>query len=294
MVVEGSPTGRSPEPCTAPLLGCSCFLNSAPWCFNGEDRGKPRASSHPGGPTVGRGSQGSPQQAACLLGPTQARAQVLPSKNSLFCTFPTARPAAGPGQQLLNTERARTQRHFTFCSRGVIPAPAVRPRVRQGATPPPPPAPQARHWLTARSPLGHPRSGVLRAHTPPTHARPVSSREAKGPQGHRSPRCGAAGGIAKSSLSTRAGAPSPVLGPPRHGPSGLEPGVDIKATGEAAAGSRATMGEWGSFLSKPGAEPGEGPAPAPQLWQEGAYPEVQGPWNLRHSLDPAGGAGGSW
>lgn len=79
MVVEGSPTGRSPAPGTAPLLGCSCFLNSAPWCFNGEDRGKPRASSHPG-PTVGRGSQGSPQQAACLLGPTQARAQVLPSK----------------------------------------------------------------------------------------------------------------------------------------------------------------------------------------------------------------------
>lgn len=169
MAVEGSPTGRSPAPCTAPLLGRSCFLNSAPWCFNGEDRGKPRASSHPG-PTVGRGSQGSPQQAACLLGPTQARAQVLPSKNSLFCTFPTARPAAGPGQQQLNTERARTQRHFTFCSRGVIPAPAVRPQVRQGATPPPPPAPQARRWLTARSPLGHPRSGVLRAHA--AHPRP--------------------------------------------------------------------------------------------------------------------------
>lgn len=79
-------------------------------------------------------------------------------------------------------------------------------------------------------------------------------------------------------------------------PSGLEPGVDIKATGEAEpahTGSRAATGG-GVFLSKPGAEPGEGPAPAPQLGQEGAHPEVQGPWNLRHSLDPAGGAGGSW
>lgn len=154
---------QSPAP---PLswVGRSCFLNSAPWCLNGEDPGFGRANSRLG-PTVGRGSQGSLRQAACLLGPTQARAQVLPSKNSLFCAFPAAHPPAGPGAAATEDGAAGTQRHFTFCSRGVIPCPSREASGRtrgNAACSRPPGLPLADGQIPAWASL----VGVLRAPSP--------------------------------------------------------------------------------------------------------------------------------
>lgn len=165
-----------------PSLGwdAAAFSTAPPGASTGKIRGFGRANSRPG-PTVGRGSQRSPRQAACLLGPTQARAHMLPSKNSLFCAFPAAHPPAGPGAAATEDGAVRTQRHFTFCSRGVIPCPSREASGRtrgSSACSRPPGLPLADGQIPARASLVR---CAQSSHAAPTTAQSPAGR----PRDHR-------------------------------------------------------------------------------------------------------------
>lgn len=240
--------------------------------------------------------RGAPGRQPVSLGPHKPGRKCFLQKIVYSAHFLQLIPPPAPGAAATEDGAARTQRHFTFCSRGVIPCPSREASGRtrgNSACSRPPGLPLADGQIPARASL----VGVLRAPTPPP--RPPSLQQGgRGTTGLQVPTLWGCWGIAKPSLSTWARAPSPVLGPPRLGPRGWSPAWTSRPQGRQSRLTPAlglpTGGGGGVFLSKPGAEPGEGPAPAPQLWQEGAHPEVQDPWNLRHSLDPVGGAGGSW
>lgn len=222
-VAEGSPTGRGPEPCTAPLLGGTQLLSQQRPLVPQRGRFGDSAEPIPAWALPWEGApSGAPGRQPASLGPHKPGRTCFLQKIVYSAHFRQLIPPPARGQQLLKTERSGPKDILHSVPEESFLAPAVRPRVGQGAALPAP-ALQACRWLTARSPLGHPWSGVLRAPTPPP--RPPSLQQGgRGTTGSQVPALwGAAGGIAKPSLSTWARAPSPVLGPLRLGPRGWSP-----------------------------------------------------------------------
>lgn len=191
-MAEGSPTGRGPEPCTAPLLGGTQLLSQQRPLV--PQRGRSGDSAEPI-PAWALPWEGAPRGASgrqpVSLGPHKPGRKCFLQKIVYSAHFRQLIPPPAPGQQLLKTERPGPKGILHSVPEESFLAPAVRPRVGQGATLPAP-APQACRWLTARSPLGHPWSvcSELPAQSLVLCGSALGVGAWRGHQGHRGGRAG--------------------------------------------------------------------------------------------------------
>lgn len=175
-----------------PSLGwdAAAFSTAPP----GASTGKIRDSAEPI-PAWALPWEGAPRGASgrqpVSLGPHKPGRKCFLQKIVYSAHFRQLIPPPAPGQQLLKTERPGPKGILHSVPEESFLAPAVRPRVGQGATLPAP-APQACRWLTARSPLGHPWSvcSELPAQSLVLCGSALGVGAWRGHQGHRGGRAG--------------------------------------------------------------------------------------------------------